>query len=135
MEGGGALAALEAMKAHPQEVGVQVGTGKIGAGDWWQAGGQTEALPVPAPIMTHLALQFLFFPSLCNHVSTSHTPEYTVLTPLLFLCLIFPNRPFVGIWRGGGLGRADGALLGFGEILTPLWTLSTPCWEVSGAEL
>ena len=32
MEGGGALAALQAMKAHPQEAGVQVGIG-TGRGD------------------------------------------------------------------------------------------------------
>lgn len=30
VEGGGALAALEAMKAHPQEAGLQVGTWKEG---------------------------------------------------------------------------------------------------------
>lgn len=35
VEGGGAQAALEAMKAHPQEAGVQVGIGEVGAGDWW----------------------------------------------------------------------------------------------------
>lgn len=30
VEGGGAVAALEAMKAHPQEAGLQVGTWKVG---------------------------------------------------------------------------------------------------------
>lgn len=38
VEGGGALAALEAMKAHPQEAGVQVGTEEVAAGDWWAVG-------------------------------------------------------------------------------------------------
>lgn len=52
MEGGGALAALQAMKAHPREANVQVGV-------WVEAGGQRcvagaggwlqKALPVPVP--------------------------------------------------------------------------------------
>lgn len=55
MEGGGALAALEAMKAHPKEAGVQVGKEEGEAEAWraWVLWGQMEALlvPVPIPIM------------------------------------------------------------------------------------
>lgn len=50
VEGGGALAALEAMKAHPQEAGVQVGTWKEGQepAGWGEGGrGRRTSLSLP----------------------------------------------------------------------------------------
>lgn len=54
MEGGGALAALEAMKAHPKEVGVQVGTEEVGEAEARHAGeGPDGGPPSPCPHSHH----------------------------------------------------------------------------------
>lgn len=90
VEGGGALAALEAMKAHPKEAGVQVGA--------------RHPCPCPHPHYGPSLLGSYSFPT--PIVLQLHSILHSILS--LFLCasdLIFPNRPFVAIWGGGGNGR------------------------------
>lgn len=83
MEGGGALAALEAMKAHPKEVGVQVGTEEVGEAEARHAGeGPIGGPPSPCPHSHHGPSLVDSFPSSYSSVATYHPPEYIVPAPL-----------------------------------------------------
>ena len=125
MEGGGAQAALQAMKAHPQEAGVQVGMGNRRRGR--EPGGQVgreasqqvrgwaeqrvQALFDLAHYHRDPSLQGLL-PSQLQCPASPSQPPKTCLTlpaivlspvPLVFLHLIlpFPNSLFRGILVGG----------------------------------
>ena len=85
MEGGGALAALQAMKAHPQEAGVQVG---LGTGRRGRMQALAVSVPIP-PQPSYLKVFFLFpssqrylLPIFENAPSSAHS---CLPVPLLFL--------------------------------------------------
>lgn len=130
MESGGALAALEAMKAHPKEAGVQVGTEeKERQKPSMQVKGQVETLQVPVPIPTwSKPCRFLFLPSSYSSAATCHPPRVFYIC-FFTLCLIFPYRLFIGIWGGG---RDGGKQMG---LCWDLGWICLPHWGVFRAEL